>query len=206
MPDSPVVRPLPADQSAVAVEILCEAFHDYPVMRYVLGADQEDYDRSLASLIGFFVAARVWRNEPMLAVDEAGDTVAVAILTPPGVREAPPGFFEQREVTWRELGDAARARYEGLGEIWQEVGVADPNLHLNMIGVRRGHDGRGHGRRLLDEVHRMSAADPESTGVTLTTEDPANVPVYQHCGYGIVAEREVPGVLTTWGFFRADDP
>ena len=49
MPDSyddtvPIVRPLPSDQSAIAVKILCEAFHDYPIMHYVLGAGQADYD------------------------------------------------------------------------------------------------------------------------------------------------------------------
>ncbi len=200
----PAIRPLPPDQSAIAVEILCDAFHDYPVMRYVLGADLKDYERSLSTLVGFFVSARVWRGEPMLAVHEANDIVAVAILTPPGVRDVPPGFFEQREATWRELGDEASGRYEELGDIWQRVGIADPNLHLNMIGVRGGHGGRGHGRRLLDEVHRMSAADPESTGVTLTTEDAANIPLYEHCGYRIVGRGEVPGVLQTWGFFRPD--
>lgn len=200
----PVVKPLPPDRAGVAVEILCEAFHDYSVMRYVLGEGREDYDRSLATLIGFSVSARVWRGEPMLAVHEGARIVAAAILTPPCQREAPPGFFEQREATWAELGDVARERYEGLGVMWKDVGIAEPNLHLNMIGVRDGLAGRGYGRLLLDHIHAMSAADPESTGVTLTTEVPENVDLYRHFGYEIVGRREVPGVLETWGFFRPD--
>ena len=48
----------------------------------------------------------------------------------------------------------------------------------------------------------MSAADPRSCGVTLTTDDPANVALYKHFGYGLTGEVEVPGAFRTWGFFR----
>ena len=65
------------------------------------------------------------------------ELAAVATTTPPGQREAPPEFLERRERVWRMLGDGARERYNQLGAIWQRVGVSEPNLHLNMIGVRR---------------------------------------------------------------------
>ncbi len=41
-----------------AVAVLCDAFHEYPVMRFVLGDSSQNYDRRLATLIGLFVAAR----------------------------------------------------------------------------------------------------------------------------------------------------
>jgi hypothetical protein len=59
-------------------------------------------------------------------------------------------------------------------------------------------------RRLLESVHERSHRDPHSVGVTLTTEDPANVGLYQHFGYEIVGQAVVAPGLTTWGFFRPD--
>jgi len=56
----------------------------------------------------------------------------------------------------------------------------------------------------LETVHELSRTDPRSVGVTLTTEVPANVSLYQHFGYEIVGQASVAPGLTTWGFFRAD--
>ena len=73
-----------------------------------------------------------------------------------------------------------------------------------MIGVRARVRGSGLGRRMIEHVHSMSRADPESEGVTLTTEDPANVALYEHLGYEIVGHAVVGPKLSTWGFFRSD--
>jgi GNAT superfamily N-acetyltransferase len=186
------------------VTVLCDAFHDYPVMRHVIGPAPEDHAGRLRTLIEYFVARRVLRNEPMIGIDDASELVAVAIMTPPGRREAPPALAEQRERVWSALGDAARERYEHLSKIWQRVAITEPNLHLNLIGVRGKYAGCGLGRRLLDHVHDMSLADPESAGVTLTTENPDNVRFYEHFGYRQVRHELVADGLETWWFFRPD--
>lgn len=181
--------------------MLCDAFRDYPVMRYILGpaAGRDDH---LRILIRFFVMARVWRGEPMLAVTENNAVAAVAIMTPPGEREPSPEMAVAREALWAELGAEARARYEFLGTAWQNFMIEEPHLHLNMIGVRRTHAGQGLARLLLDAVHRMSEDDPRSGGVSLTTENPANVSLYKHFGYKVVAYRQAAPDLETWGFYR----
>ena len=74
-----------------------------------------------------------------------------------------------------------------------------------MLGVRRSHAGRGLGRTLLDRVHEMSRLDPSSAGVSLSTEDPRNVPLYEHCGYEVRHHERVTDELATWIFFRPDD-
>lgn len=43
---SPVIR-LSEARASEAVAVLCDAFHDYPVMRYILGAGGRDYERHL---------------------------------------------------------------------------------------------------------------------------------------------------------------
>ena len=220
------IVPIAPHRTAEVVDVLCDAFRDYPVMRYVLEGSSvvsPDPER-LRTLIRFFVMARVLRGEPVLGI-EAGAAhalgfdphqgtasaaeplaaealVAVATLTLPESGPAPQALDEERDRTWSGLGDDARRRYEELGLIWLGFGRARPHYHLNMIGVRRDYAGQGLGRTLLAEVHLRSTEDPRSSGVSLTTEDPRNVELYRHLGYDVVAEGEVPGALKTWGLFR----
>ena len=73
-----------------------------------------------------------------------------------------------------------------------------------MIGARRADAGKGHARRLLDHLHALSATHPDSRGVSLSTENPRNVSLYEHFGYRIVSHEQVGETLETWGFFRED--
>jgi ribosomal protein S18 acetylase RimI-like enzyme len=202
--DLDVVEELPPDRAEEAVAVLCDAFHQYPAMRYIIGSAGDRYSRRLHTLIGFFVAARVWRKEPILAVTDSDQAVAVAILTAPDQREPPATLAEHREKVWDELGVEARRRYESLGRVWQQFTVLDPHYHLNLIGVHQSHSGRGLGRRLLDAVHEMSLREPGSCGVSLTTEDQSNVALYQHFGYEVLGHVRVSRELETWGMFRGD--
>jgi GNAT superfamily N-acetyltransferase len=196
------VRILPADQVGDAVTVLCDAFHDYPVMRYVLGPSN-DYDRRLRTLIGFFVAARALRQELVLGVhDDRGSLAAVALVTLPGERDVPEALLLRREAVWRELGAVERRRYEAFGDAAGRFAVEAPHHHLNMIGVRRSHAGRGLARQLLGAVHDLSRDDPSSGGVTLSTEDPKNLPLYQKFGYELLGHAAVADGLETWAFFR----
>ena len=187
--------------AAAATDVLSEAFRDYPVMRYVLGSDPE-YDRRLRVLFEFFLAARLLRQEPVLGVLDGTAVVGVAAVTLPGARAAPPELARLRESVWATLGAAARARYETFGTVTGRFTVSAPHHHLNMIGVRRSHAGRGWGRRLVDAVHDLAAADSGSAGVSLTTESPANVALYRHLGYQLLGHAPVADRLETWAFFR----
>jgi GNAT superfamily N-acetyltransferase len=195
---------LPASRMEEAVDVLCDAFHDYPVMRYGIGAEGDDYDRRLRRLVHLFVWARVLRHHPILAIEDGGTVVAVATVTPRGDHPPVPEFEGAREAVWADLGAAARARYEHLVGVWQRLEVPEPHVHLNMLGTARSHAGRGYGRRLLDAVQEISRRDPESPGVSLTTEDPENVPLYEHCGYRVLHHARVTDALETWVLFRDD--
>ena len=197
---------VPPDRAGETVDVLCDAFHDYPVMTYIVGDAGPDYDRRLQTLIHFFVSNRVLRNEPILGIEDGGRMVAIATLTPPGERPIPEPIPALREALWEALGDDAQVRHKALFDAWQRYTHPVSNYHLNMLGVRRSHAGRGLGSRLLKAVHAKSLADPESSGVTLSTEDPKNVALYQHCGYEIVAHERVTDALETWQFFRPDEP
>lgn len=195
------MRTLTADDVPAVIDVLCDAFVDYPVMRFVLGDD--DYERRLPRLVRFFVLARVLRGETLLGVGEGGALRGAALVSRPE-SPSPPTLAALREEVWLELGSGARARYEAFGAATAAFVVDAPHIHLNMLGVRRSDHGAGLGRRLTDRVHGISASDPTSTGVTLTTEDESNVAFYEHLGYEVLGRAEVGPGLRSWGFFRAD--
>jgi GNAT superfamily N-acetyltransferase len=172
-------------------------------MRYVLG-HAGDYGARLHTLIGFFVAARVLRRDAILTVTSGPEVSGVALCTLPGL-PSPAVLQEAREKTWAALGADTHARYDDCVRVWEPLAVAEPNLHVNMVAVPPRFQGRGLGRALLERVHAMSREHPESRGVTLTTESPANVPLYQHMGYRIVGHAQITPGLETWGFFRPDE-
>jgi GNAT superfamily N-acetyltransferase len=195
------------DPTAVlrVVDVLHESFHDYPVMRFVLGPDAADYDGRLRTLVHFFVMARVFRGETLLGVPGGDGLVGVALVSRPGGSPPPPELHELRSEVWGELGSEAEARYGAFADACGPFQVEAPHLHLNMIGVRHVAQGTGVGRYLLEAVHDLSAADSDSYGVSLTTENPKNVALYRHFGYDIVGEAVVGPQLTTWGFYRPDE-
>jgi GNAT superfamily N-acetyltransferase len=154
-------------------------------------------------LIGFFVSARVFREEPVLGVYDQGGTLAAgALVTLPGERPAPEALSVRSESVWEELGPAERERYEAFGTTCAQFVVETPHHHLNMIGVQPSHMGQGLGRKLLEVVHQMSDADDGSAGVSLGTEAPHNLPFYEYLGYRQLGHAVVGPGLETWAFFR----
>ena len=155
-------------------------------------------------MVYFFVMARVLLNEELLGTRDGADLAATALVSYPG-REAPPAeLVTLRDELWDEFGPESRARYEAYSAACASFDVGIPHIHLNMIGVSRAARGTGLGRKLIDHVHLMSRNDASCQGVSLTTEDPANVPLYEHFGYTVVGHTRLSPALTTWGFFRPD--
>jgi GNAT superfamily N-acetyltransferase len=201
MSDDPVLLDGRATADDV-VRVLCEAFADYPVMRYVLG-DQDGYSERLRTLIGFFHGARVLRGDAILGVSDEGKLVAVALTSLPD-RVDPPELELLGERTWGVLGSDARARYGDCVRAWESTGVDEPYIHVNMLAVVPGSQGRGLGRVLLERVQAMSRERADSRGVTLSTERERNVALYRHLGYRVVGQATIAPGVETWDFFRPD--
>ena len=194
--------PLSFADLAEIVAVMSDAFYDYPVMRYVLGPAQP-YDRRLERLVELFVSNRAYRNDPMIGVrDASGALVGAATMTLPAPTAPPASLLALRETLWGELGADAHARYDEFVAATQQFALAEPHYHLNMIGVRRAHHGRGLARPLLDAVHERSRVDDASAGVSLTTEVAANVRLYEHFGYRVAGRARVGDAFETWTLFR----
>lgn len=192
------VEPLDATQAADVTRLLCEAFFDYPVMRYVLG-DTPDYAGRLVRLIGLFTAGRWLRGHPVLGLRGADGSLQAAItMTPRGTFDTPPALAAQAETTWSSLGADARQRYATLGEAWSATEPVGEHWHVNMLGVAAGAHGAGHGGRLLAAALELAAKDPAAQAVDLTTEDPANLGFYTRRGFELSGHRRVGPALETW--------
>jgi GNAT superfamily N-acetyltransferase len=196
------VRVVSPDQPGDLLTVLCDAFCDYPVMRYVLG-DRPGYDRRLRTLVDLFTAARANPNGLMLGLDDpTGSLAGAALVDLPSKGPPTPAFEARRESAWEELGQDARARYEAYGRATREHNHPLQHHHLGMIGVLRSHHGTGLGRTLLVHVHALAEADSQSAGVSLTTEVARNVTLYEHFGYGVAAHVRVAPELESWVMFR----
>jgi ribosomal protein S18 acetylase RimI-like enzyme len=186
------------------VDVLTASFAGYPVMDFVLGAEGGAAD--LRALVGFFVAARLLRREPTLGVPTERGLAAAALVSFPVHRPPPRALALRREALWAHLGPEARARYESCGAVWSGLMPRGRYVHLNMLGVASAHRCQGLARLLLDEVHTLAEDVPGCEGVTLTTEEPANVPLYEHAGYRVVATRSIIPGLPTWVMARISRP
>ena len=197
------VRRMTPAAFADVVATLCDAFRDYPVMRYVLKDAGAAYDEHLAEFIGYFTESRFSRGWPVLGVVGGERVLAAANVSVPRPAGAPPSLAPRYQLLCDRLGSNAIRRFDAFAEVSSGFEPDTPHYMLGMIGVRHESQGKGYARLLLDEVHALSANDPDSTGVVLTTELPKNVPLYEHFGYGILGRAQV-GELTTWMLFRPD--
>jgi len=186
---------------AEIVAALADAFCDYPVMRFVVGVEG-DFEARLLQLVGFFVGRRLRQGGPGLGIVADGELAAAAVFTRPVEPEMPPAVAVLRDEMWGFLGDDARQRYDAYVAAVRPFDAGrPPHHHLNMIGVRRAHQGRGLARPLLEHMRQVSADDPGSAGVSLTTELPANVRLYERFGYEITGHNRVSPELESWGMF-----
>ena len=188
---------------AEVVDVLCDSFHDYPVMRFVLGAS-EDYGARLKTLVNLFVMSRLHRDEWMLGATDGSRLVGVALVSNPGRQVASADLDALREQTWRTLREDARKRYEAFGAAASRFDPGVPHLHLNMIGVLPSTQGHGVGKALLADVHEHSRSTPWSEGVSLSTEVEANVDLYTRFGYHVMGSTDVEGAFTTWAMYRKE--
>jgi ribosomal protein S18 acetylase RimI-like enzyme len=197
MSDGSPIERLGADQRDEAVEVLCEAFCDYPVFRYVLKDAGKGYSHGLRTLIGHFTDTRLDRGCPVLGIRSRGRLIAAANVNPP----VPGPPLEDAEERWARIGEvtgaAALERFSAFAQACEELAPEGRFTHLGMIGVRADCQGEGHGGRILRHLAEESRKDPDSGGVLLTTETRGNVGYYESHGYAVLGSRQVEE-LETW--------
>jgi ribosomal protein S18 acetylase RimI-like enzyme len=189
-----------------AVEVLCQAFKADPVVVYFFEVSHASHARSVAELYRLSCEVRLLLGWPLLGtLDEDGVLSGVAGLSLPGEHHWPAELAAVYEEFKACVGLESTARLEEYSRLADVHRPPLPHYQLGMIGVHPRAQGKGHASAMIRRLHRMSQADPESIGVWLDTENPRNVPIYQHLGYRIVAQEQL-GPVTIWGMFRPNTP
>lgn len=181
------------------VRVLASAFHEYAVMRFVLRTKDEEYERHLKALIGFFCEVRIPRNWPMLGIRNNGELIAAALINEPVAKPLPLPEDALSQLQ-KAIGKEAYDRLVHYEDQSSKAEPPNPHHFLGMIGVLPEYRGKGYAVQLMTEVKEMSIADPASSGVCLSTEDPKNVALYERFGFKIISEANVDE-LHSWCMF-----
>lgn len=185
------VERLSRENKSEVVAVLCEAFRDYPVMRFVLKSNGDEYERDLVALVGFFCEIRLIRNWPVLGIRDENGLLIGAALANDAVRLPLPLPDAPLQQLRQSIGEKAFARLLAY-EDQSSKGEPDSTHHfLGMIGIHPDHQGKGYAKHLMNAVRDIAIANPESSGICLSTEIPGNVPVYEHFGYRVISEADV---------------
>lgn len=180
------------------VDVLCHAFRDYPVMSFVLGSQAGHEDR-LRALIGFFADVRFAMDWPVLGVRVGDRLVAAALVNEPHDRTFLERFRDGLERVEKELGEASFQRLKQFEKAAERNEPKEPHYFVGMLGVLPEEQGNGYARLLLEEVRDMSRR-AGCSGVALSTEDPANLPFYEHIGFSVLGSARVED-MPTWSMW-----
>lgn len=187
-----------------AVDVLVYAFEHYPLMCYLFADRGASYYHTLEQLFYLFCRRRLISEGVLLGSLDGAKLVGIAAITDPSPCSPRADLELAHEQFITSIGDRAAGLFEEYHQLTRQHRPLFPHLHLGMLGIYRGARRRGHARSLLSAVHLLSEAHPTSQGIYLDTEHPANVSLYQHFGYQVIAEEHL-GPVTIWCMFRPNE-
>lgn len=185
----------PRELGAVA-ETLAQAFQTDPALSWIL-PDPGHRERALRGLFRTLVPADARAGVVLRA---AGDEAA-ALWRAPG--QAHSGMFEFVRTVIPLVATFGAALPRGL-KVQGSIDAHRPKgrfWYLHYVGVRPGHQGKGHGGKIIRT--QTAVADREGLPCWLETATPENVPLYERLGFVTQAEWDVPGGGPHfWGMMR----
>ena len=193
------MAPLRRERRRAAARILSRAFIDYPGFLSIgprhAGARRFLIRRYFESEMAI---ARRFGGQVMAAQD-GGDPVGVAIVFEPG-RHEPPAWSVAYHASFVLFGPGVVARGIRVLADMSKAHPDEPHLFLNALGVDPGRQRGGAGRALVGWLVERS----EQLGVPafLHTTRPENLPYYRGFGFEVVGERPLPRSGRFWSMLR----
>ncbi|SDB83405.1 Acetyltransferase (GNAT) domain-containing protein [Pelagirhabdus alkalitolerans] len=78
-------------------------------------------------------------------------------------------------------------------------------FYVMLFGIHSDHQGKGHGKALLQ--HIIKQADQELLPIYLETETEKNVSIYEHFGFKVVNQHNIPSLnMTFYAMLRESKP
>jgi GNAT superfamily N-acetyltransferase len=194
------VLPVTRQSCQESARVLGCAFVDEPVSLAIYkGFSSEKRLRNLTADFAAEMEVCIRYGCPLQICDE-GKVVAVAVIYHPGSYPLP--WVEQARIIFKSiLGHDyydIRPWLHWLAEI-DKFHPQESHYYLEYLGVAPEYQGRGFGLTILQ--YMTAKADEENTGCYLETASPKNVPLYQHHGFKVFAEKHIIG-LKSWFMWR----
>ncbi|WP_171165913.1 GNAT family N-acetyltransferase [Streptomyces sp. I05A-00742] len=192
MPITNTPQTATVDDAPVISRILAHAFDDDPMMRWFF---PDDASRETA--LGRYFTTIFTRQYVRQGVCERTDAAA-AFWAPPEAQGVPDA------ETVQELTDILGDRAQLFGEAVETASKhtpQEPHWSLALIGADPAAQGQGQGGALLRSG--LAKADAAGLPVYLESSKASNIPVYEHFGFAVREELQLPGggpVL--WGMWR----
>ncbi len=202
------IRIAPVDERTLAAlaQVYVDAFATEGINSHMfdLSRGNASQARLKAPLLEFDSLVR--DSSHLLAAVKGDVVVGGAALTPSDVRSTLSVRARRRlrvaavalplvpAIRWRRIPAVGKA-------VRLSQPITDPHYIFTGLMVHPDFQGQGIGKLLLQEVHRISDADHDRTGVYLYTADEKNRILYERAGYETIEERRA-GALTVWHMFR----
>jgi ribosomal protein S18 acetylase RimI-like enzyme len=187
-----------------AAEVLARAFHDDPTFSWMLPVE-DTRNRRLRRYFVTELRHESLRHGAVEVACDSGRIAGVAVWFPPGTWSgtqagALPGYLR---AFGRRLD--ACARYASVA--FRTHPHEQPHWYLAIIGVDPSQKGRGVGAALLRS--RLARCDKEGMAAYLESSNPQNVPLYEHFGFQVTGELDLPKgaptVTTMWRSARSPE-
>ncbi|AJA08720.1 hypothetical protein SKP52_09040 [Sphingopyxis fribergensis] len=194
MNDTIIHRAGRADLPAI-IETLAQAFQTDPALSWIL----PDHGHRQRALCGLFHVLAPADMSAGVALRSGGDEAA-SLWRAPG--QAHSGTLEFLRTVVPLVAAFGTALPRGL-KVQGSIDAHRPKgrfWYLHYVGVRREHQGKGHGGRIIRA--QTAVADRDRLPCWLETATPENVPLYERLGFVTQVEWDVPGGPHFWGMMR----
>ncbi|MEV0112798.1 GNAT family N-acetyltransferase [Streptomyces sp. NPDC050844] len=184
MPITNTPKTATVDDAPLVSRTLARAFGDDPMMRWFF---PEDASREAG--LGRYFTTLFTRQYVRHGVCERTGAAAAFWVAPEGQEKAVPDAETVQELQ-EILGDRA-GLFRDAVEAAAEHGPKEAHWYLAVIGADPAARGQGHGAALLRSG--LAQADAAGLPVYLESSKPANIPVYEHFGFTVLEEAQLPG-------------
>jgi ribosomal protein S18 acetylase RimI-like enzyme len=195
------LKPVAANEASQAKQVLLDSLGADPTLQWCFLKSESKFINRLRAYIDVGHRWHCAQGHPVHGAYEGAYLVGVAYLALP--EPLVPVEFEPFETDLlRFCGADALERF---GHYNRAVAAASPSGHLfslAMLGVRRSHQGRGIGTRLIQWASASCDADPRAAGLITDSGDERVARLFSGLGYREIAQVAVNAELRQSVLFR----